>query len=388
VRAALISIAETPSLLAGKSLARRQLDFALAAGCERVIALGNGGSAAAIALRHAVEARGARFQCIGDTHGLLGAVPAADELLVLAPGLLAEDTRALEALERGSAVLVLPAGPGVAAGFERIDLERAWAGALLLPGRLVERLADLASDSEATAALLRIALQARVAEKRLPEEALAEGSWAVLGDAGKVAQSEEAWLKRNLLPANGSTTARQLAQLALRPLALRLLGQPQALSGLWAGIVAALGGGVAATALGGAGTGFVLVALAALLAEFAAGLAYLRDAPFAPLRRRWHEALAPCLVDAGLTVCAALAIDGSWPHRVFAPLVLLGVLHACRAGQWPNLAALLGDRALLALAFGVAAAFGLVEPAVMAVCLATLGLDAAVFRGKSRITPI
>jgi hypothetical protein len=163
VRAALISIAGTPISLAGKSLGRRQLDFALAAGCERVIVLGDGASAEAIALRHAAEARGARFHGVGDTHGLLGAVPAGDELLVLAPTLLPEDLAALEALARGTGVLVVPAAPGVAAGFERIDLERAWAGALVLPGRLVERLSDLAPDSEATAALLRIALQARVA---------------------------------------------------------------------------------------------------------------------------------------------------------------------------------------------------------------------------------
>jgi hypothetical protein len=161
-------------LIAGKSLARRQLDFALAAGCERVIALGNGASPEAIALRHASEARGARFVSIGDAHGLLGAVPAGDELLVLAPGLLPEDRRALDALERGTAILVLPAGPGVAAGFERIDLERAWGGALVLSGRLVERLSDLPPDSEATAALLRIALQARVAEKRLQRAATSQ----------------------------------------------------------------------------------------------------------------------------------------------------------------------------------------------------------------------
>src|SRR5690606_41703492 len=151
-----------------------QLDTWIPARSKQHIALGTGASSEAIALRHASEARGARFVSVGDAHGLLGAVPAGDELLVLAPELLAEDRRALEALERGTAILVLPAGPGVAAGFERIDLERAWGGALGLSGRLVERLSDLPPDSEATAALLRIALQARVAEQRLPEEVLAE----------------------------------------------------------------------------------------------------------------------------------------------------------------------------------------------------------------------
>ena len=387
MRAALISIADTPSPVAGKSLARRQLDFAFALGCERVIALGNGAAPEAIALRHATEARGARFHSIGDAHGLLGAVAAADELLVLAPGLLPEDPRALEALERGTAVLVLPAGPGVAAGFERIDLERAWGGALVIGGRLVERLSDLPADSDATAALLRIALQARVAEKRLPEQALAEGAWAILAEGEDAALRQQGWLKRNLPALAGFGAAGPLARVALERLAIPLLGQPRALAGLWGGLALALGGAVGAAAYGWPAAGFVLVALGALVAEFTAGLRHLRDAPFAPPARRL-ALLVPCLVDAALTACAVLAIDGSWLHRLFPPLALLGALHASRPGQWPGFAAALGDRALLALAFALAAALDLAEPAVMLAALLIVALDAAVFRSRSRITPI
>ncbi len=387
MRAALISIADTPALIAGKSLARRQLDFALAAGCERVIVLGNGAAPEAIALRHAAEERGARFQSIGDAHGLLGAVAAADELVVLAPGLLPEDARALEALERGSAVLVLPAGPGVAAGFERIDLERAWGGALVLPGRLVERLADLPADSDATAALLRVALQARVAEKRLPEEALAEGGWAIAGAGDDAALRQQAWLKRNLPPESGFGAARPLVGIGLRRFAIPLLGEPRALTGLWSGVGLALLGATGTAMAEWPATSFVFVALAALLAEFAAGLAHLRDAPFGTACKHWLWRLVPCLIDAALAACAALAIDGSWLHRLFPPLVLVGVLHAARPRRWHGPAALLGDRALLALVLAFAAALDLAEPAVMLAALAIVALDAAVFRARARITP-
>ena len=387
MRAALISIAATPLPLAGRTIARRQLDFALAAGCERVIALGNGASAEAIALRHAAEARGARFQCIGDTHGLLGAVPAADELLVLAPGLLAEERSALEALDRGSSILVIPAAPGIAAGFERIDLERAWAGVLVLPGRLVERLSDLPSDSEATAALLRIALQARVAEKRLPETALGEGSWAMVAQDGDVALRQQAWLKRNLPAFAGHGAARALAGLGLRELAIPLLGAPRAQPALWAGMVATLGGAVGAAAYGWAAASFVLVALGALLAEFAGGLARLREAPFGAADSGRIATLGPSLVDAALAACAVLVIDGDWVHRLFPPLMLLGALHAARPSRWSGFAALLGDRGLLALALAVAAGLDTAEPAVMSLALLVIGLDAALFRAKSRITP-
>ena len=62
MRAALISIAGQPRAgdgaalaIAGKTAARRQLDFALAAGCERILAVGDGAGAEAIALRHAAS---------------------------------------------------------------------------------------------------------------------------------------------------------------------------------------------------------------------------------------------------------------------------------------------------------------------------------------------
>jgi hypothetical protein len=387
VRAALISIAEAPLSLAGKSIARRQLDFALAAGSERVIALGNGALPEAVALRHVAEARGVRFQCIGDAHGLLGAVPAGDELLVLAPGLVAEEPGALEALERGSAVLVLPAGPGVAAGFERIDLERAWAGALVLPGRLVERLADLPPDSDATAALLRIALQARVAEKRLAEKVLDEGSWSIVDGGGDPAAQQRAWLKRNLPRVAGPGLSDRLVGLALRELAIALLAAPRALPALWSGAALTFLGAVGTAAYGLGAPAFILVALGALLAEFAGGLAHLRDAPFGRARRHRFAVFAPAMVDTALAASAALVIDGPWLHRLFPPLVLLAVLHAARPARWRGMAALLGDRAVLALLLAFATAFGAAEPAVMLLALVVAGLDAVVFRATSRITP-
>ena len=387
MRAALISIAATPLPLAGKSVARRQLDFALAAGCERVIALGNGALPEAVALRHATEARGARFQCIGDAHGLLGAVPAGDELLVLAPGLVAEETGALESLERGSAVLVLPAAPGVAAGFERIDLERAWAGALVLPGRLVERLSDLPPDSEATAALLRIALQARVAEKRLAENALDNGSWSIVSGDGDLVPRQRAWLKRNLPELDGYGVARMLANFSLRELAIPLLSMPRALPALWGGVALTLGAAVGVAAYGWSGAGFVLAAVGALLAEFAAGLLHLHHAPFGPRDNRRLVWLVRGAVDASLAAVAALAIHGDWTSRLFPPLVLLAALHASRPGGWPGVGALLGDRAVVALLLAAAAAFDLAEPVVMLLGLLVIVLDAAVFRAESRLTP-
>ena len=279
MRAALISMTGQPRAadggaplaLAGKSLARRQLDFALAAGCESVIVLGDGGSAEAIALRHAAEAAGARFLAIREGHGLLGAVRADDELLALAPGLLPEAAAARDALGEGRAVLVLPAGAGVAAGFERIDLERAWAGALVVAGAQVERLSDQPADIDPASALVRIALQARVPEKRLLEDALADGSWALLGTGAQAIAAEQAWLKRHLRPAAPAAPSRWLAQLALRPLASRLLAAARSLEALVVAALAVLAGAVLAAWFGMPALGLALVVPGVVLAHGRAG---------------------------------------------------------------------------------------------------------------------
>ena len=391
MRAALISIAgqprragqSAPASLAGKALARRQLDFALAAGCERIVAVGDGGGAEAIALRHAAEAAGARFQAIRDGHGLLGAVRATDELLVLAPGLVAEDEEVREILATGTAVLVLPAGSGVAAGFERIDLERAWAGALVLPGALVERLAALPPDSEPAAALLRIALQARIPERRIAEAGLARGSWSMVGANDDAARREREWLGRNMPAPAGPGLSHRLSRLALRWLGVRLLPAPRAVPTLAAGTFLLLGGGVAAAAYALPAVGLALVALGAILGDFSAGLSRLRAAPFGRLRaRRSLWPVVPWLVDAALVACAVLAIDGAWAHRLFPPLVLLGALHSIDAARRSRASGVLGDRAILAAAFAAAAAFGLAQPAVMLAALAVIALNAANLRAK------
>jgi hypothetical protein len=385
VRAALISIAGQPALmLAGKTIACRQLDFALAAGCDTVIALGDGASAEAIALRHAAEAAGARFQTIRDGHGLLGAVRADDDLLALAAGLLPEAPMALEVLGKGKVVLVLPAGVGTAAGFERIDLERAWAGAVVVGGAHIERLADLPADMEPASALVRIALQAHVKERRLPDTLMTDGSWIILRDGAEAPAVQEGWLKRHLAAVTPWLPTRWLAVQALRPVAARLLAARRSIEALAAGAAVVLAASVLAAWLGFAALGFALVPMGAVLAQAVLALTALWYAPFGRSRRRPElAALLPWLVDVALLACAVLAIEGSWLHRLFPPLVLLGMLHLPRPADPAGWLALPGDRALLAALLAVAAAFDIAEPAVMLVSLTLIALNLAE-RGTSR----
>lgn len=395
MRAALISIEGQPRDaasgaivgIAGKSLARRQLDFALAAGAEQVVLLSDGDRPEAVELRHTAESTGAKVLTIADGHGMLGAVRAADHLLVLAPGVLPEAPVALEMLGKGSSLLVLPAAQGVAAGFERIDVERAWAGALVVQGGLVERLAELPPDIDPAPALLRIALQAKVAERRLPETLLADGSWAMMRNGA--VEAERAWMRRNLPEPQRNRPARSLALLTLRPIALRLLEEGRS-SAFLAGLAAALlAGGMASSAAGWAIAAFALVALGIFAGEVSAGVARLAHAPMAPARRpRLLTASLGIAIDLSLVACAVLTIEQDWLHRLFPPLALLGLLHALRPEAWLGPAALIGDRLLMAVTLALAAAFGLVESTVMALVLVIIVLEAVRNAGKTRITPV
>ncbi|MEO6387029.1 MAG: hypothetical protein ABIT16_06765 [Croceibacterium sp.] len=384
MRAALISIdgqpqgagGETGRMLAGKTLAQRQLAFALAAGAERIFLLSAGGSEAE-ALRKAAETAGCKVQPIAGGRGLLGAVSVADELLVLAPGLLPESAVAVDLLAKGNCVLSLAAGHGIAAGFERIDLERVWGGALVLPGSLVERLSELPPDIEPAAALLRIALQAKVPERRLPDDAVDNGTWAMVAAGDAAALQDDAWLARNLaLPPRNRLTA-WLALLGLRPLAVRLLGQARAKPALLAAVVVLLAGGIAATAYGLAPLGFVLAGVGALAAEFTARFSGLATAPFGKPGRFDWPAFTDFAVELVITVCAVLAIEQDWLHRLFPSLVLFGLLRALRPARWQGWAALYGDPLVVAGVLAIAAAFGGVEVAVMGLALLLIVLEAA-----------
>src|SRR5690606_35727034 len=151
------------------------LDFAMDAGCDAAIGLGDSTGPVAGELRRLSEKRGMKFRTMGNTHNLLGAVGTGDELLVVTPGLVPESGEAADILKARQAVLVLPVEPGIAAGFERLDAARAWAGALLMPGRLIEQLAQLPRECDAPAALLRIALQAGVEIRPIAERLLGDG---------------------------------------------------------------------------------------------------------------------------------------------------------------------------------------------------------------------
>ncbi len=367
MRAALISLPQpgegAQPAIAGKTIAQRQLLFARECGCTMVIAHGGGASEDAIALRHAAENAGIRYQVISNTHALSGAIGANDSLLVMQPGLLPEARQALDLLKaEGDRLLVVSAGPGSAAGLERIDLDRAWAGALTLPGNLLERLGALPEDAAPHAALLRIALQHRLPEARIADTLLDNGRWMVVGSQETAKWREKSWLRDQLGDSSAVAFSRWIARQTVgragRWLMERRWSRP-ALLGLSSLL---LGGAVAAAFFDSPVAAFGLAALSVPVLETFLALSRLVVAPFGKIKR------LPLLrfgIDAALLIIGVLAIDGLWYRAAFASFVLIAALLLLDRRAVRSVVEPLRDRGLVAASIAVLAAVTSPEIAIM-----------------------
>lgn len=364
-----------PAVLLGKSLVQRQLDLGIELGCSRLILLGDDMAPHAIALRHIAEKSGLIVQVASGPHALTALLAPRDSLLVLQPDLLVEAASVFEGLPVEGGIMTLPAGAGGAAGagsgFERIDLARDWAGALVIRGEVLSQLLDLPEDSETVPALLRIGLQAGLTEKRLDGECLTDGSWTLVGTEDNGALVEEKWLARHAASVRSLPPSKWIAARLTRKFAGLFLSKKSALPvSLGAAFLLAAGTGIAGW-FGLAVPAFAMIALAAIVLETCLFMASLRAAPFGspgPLR---HLRL---YIDLMLVVCCIFLVDGIWFRQVFGPLVLLAALHLPQPGyeeKWPMF---VRDRALIGLLMAGLAAVMPVEPMVMAVSLLILSV--------------
>ena len=364
--------------VAGRSLVLRQFDFARAAGAVRVIAFGDGSAQDARLLREAAADAGLAHASIASAHALVPLVDWCDELLVLQPGVMPGAPEALAELGKGPAVLAFPADHDAARRFERIDRQHAWAGALVMPGTLVDRLEQLPEDADPHSALLRIALQEGAALNPLDPALLTRGNWAHVTDADEASALENARLPAIVGRAPGWGSAARLAGLILPHVARPLTGHRHVPAMLSVAAVLLL---LAAVALigwrGWITTGLVLFALALVPLHLGSMLAQVRRMPFERARGdRWLH-LMP---DAALLLCTVLALDGEWVRRLFPPVVLLVTLTGMGGGgRWRRLAS---DRAAGALVLAIAALAGVFEPALMLWALVALGLALSREQGR------
>lgn len=367
MRAALIAIPHAGEgvmpAIAGKSIAHRQLLFAREAGCESVIAFGSGASPDGIDLRHAAERMGMKFSVISTAHALPGIVREDDSLLVLTPGLLPESHAALELLRaEGDRILVVSAGPGARAGFERIDLDRAWAGAMTIPGHLLGDLAGLPEDIAPHGALLRLALQHRLPEARLADSTLDDGRWIQVPSA-EVAESRTGeWLQNHLGDDGAGAPSRWLARKFITGAGSKLTETRHARPAALALAFGLMGAGIAAGIYERPAIGFVLAALSVPVLELFLSISRLHVAPFEKLRRWPWVCLA---VDVTVFVLGVLAID-SLPYRaIFPPAVLAFGLLLFDRHILPRWLSPLRDRMVVGVFVAILSAIARPEPAIM-----------------------
>lgn len=384
--------------LGGRSVAHHQLATALALGCDRVICLADGLPGELIALQHAAERAGASFQVTGDGRAVAQLVKPDDELLVFADGLVASPEAVGTLLGGRSGLVVQPVESGIAAGYERIDLNHAGGGVMRLPGRLAAGLADLPGDWNPVSALLRIAVQSSLRQVVLPQALIDDGRWSLVRSDGEAHRLEPNWLRQHTARRDGSGPGTWLAARLVERLGPALLhaGTKPNIVALGAAAIAliALGSawfGAFAAAFFGLGFAWLIRRCAAILARVHGERAFGETAWFRP------ESAFVALLDAAFVVVAAWRLAAVHPVSNafivggFSALVLLGLLRLLPSlfarRRW---AGWLEDRLVLGLALAGASMSSVFGLALMAGSLALLafGLIAAHDAGQSPGEPI
>ena len=374
----------------GVTVAAQQLALALALECERVVCLTRAGAVPMAALQQASETGGARFHAIAEPRALLGLVTAADDVVLFADGLFAAPELARAALGGGQAVLVQPIEAGLEAGFERIDLNHAGAGAMRLPGYLIARIAELPEDCDVFSALQRIALQAGIVQRAVLQTGLpaaSDGSaatWQLLRCEADALALEPGWVRAQTAEAGALSPSRGLALRLVRGFGPALIE-----AGSGPGVIAIAAIVLALWALGTAWfglapLGLAIAALAWVMRQAAALLTRLAPAPGANAGKlRWvgSEGLFGWGLDALLVLLAGQAAHApgeGLAARLFAPLMLMVLVRLLATALPPRWRAWCDDRSLNALALAalvLSPGSGLVlRGAAAALALLTLAL--------------
>lgn len=337
----------------GLTVARQQLGIALALNCERIVCLAPTLTPDILELQHVAEARGAQFNVIAGPRPLLGLISANDEVIALADGLFGSTAETVDLLSESQAVLIQPIEQGLAAGFERIDINHAAAGAIRIPGRLVEQITTLPADCDPVSALQRIALQAGVRQRQIPTPGQDGLFWTLVRSDAEAHTIEPQWIRQRTRDTVPLGPARGLALLAVRSFGPALL---HAGSGARALVIAAVVLALLALGAGWFGLpvlGLGLIALGWVLRESAALLARIEHE--AQPRRRGIDSLAAYgwAIDGVIVLLlgwgAGIDPAHSWLDRMFPPFMLvaqLRIVAAIHDGRW---GAWLTDRSLLSL---------------------------------------
>ena len=352
----------------------RQLEFALALGCERVLCLGPSAHNECTTLAKSAKERGAKLRIMSEARQIVGHVHADDELLVLADGLLPEALEPFDCLDEGTGVLTLNADKGVSAGFERIDGSKAWAGAMMLPGHLAERLLELPTDVDPQPALLRIGLQAQIREKALSDELLSEGRWLMLQRQADVETLEPLWLSRMVPASKIFSPVRYSASLLLRHFGAQLSEHRDAIFYLLGGICAIFGLALIASWFGFSTAAFAMLIPVPFMTALREGLVIIRQDGIGRSSTKEDALGTPVALalDAVLIAIMVQCLEGDLATRLFTPIMLIGLIFLSNHKRQPAWVELLNDRAIIIILLTIASFLSQVGSVIMLLAMSLL----------------
>ncbi|HZV17323.1 MAG TPA: hypothetical protein VFF84_01365 [Sphingobium sp.] len=311
----------------GQPLVEFQARIAIAAGADHILIQTD---AVTTDLAQLVDRltgeRQASVALVRDMLSLSRGLAPADRILLIAENMLIP-TEAVVALagQPPPAMLTLPSAP-TTSGFERIDAEAMWAGALLLPGEAVLATLDMLGEWDLGLTVLRRAVQMNAERIMLPPELVMDGQLGALHSQ----QSADAALQvladreTRAVAGEGDGLQRVLAMVS-RPL-LHELVRRQIEPARLTGITLVLG--ILGLALGIAGfpvPGLVLALLSFGLRDLAAQCAEITLRPKAsPYGHYAIDAMAVALlalIGWRLSEGQLLSISGSWFPIFIAVLI-------------------------------------------------------------------
>ena len=359
--------------VAGRELIAHQADLAEALGAERILLVADRQTAAAREADEVLSGRDIPVTGVADAPEFCRKVTAADELLLLEDGLLADPDIAMPLVSAGSGVVTLPIAEALAAGFERIDAERGWGGLMLVPGSLAEKLRDLPRDCDIASSLLRIGLMHSVPVRPMNAEAIRAHRWQRVLSAHDARGVERERLSISLEEAVGRAPGPWVAGMAVRRFGEKWL-EHDTVDRTGLGIAAVLSViAVAALFFELFWLAFAGLALAWLSGRVARILAATRRRSRIALgpRRNWGPQ-AQMVFDAGLFATLGLACSrepASLPQGAFTAWFVAFVAVACLRMKralpgW--LRPWLEDRFTACAIFAVGGALALVAPVAMA----------------------
>jgi hypothetical protein len=213
--------------LAGRTVVERQARLAAACGADPIIILVERIPPALLAAIDRVRAEGISVAVARSAAEAAEAVDPGDRLLLMADGLVADESHIARLTGAGGPALLTLPDQGEDDRYERIDSESLWAGLALVEGSMLGRTAEMLGEWDLQSTLLRQAVQSGARQLALRGEA-ADDRLTIAENAGDLAEAEAvivagasapsgSWISRYLLGPVEQSLTRALMASAVTP---------------------------------------------------------------------------------------------------------------------------------------------------------------------------